>query len=101
MHERGLIVHEYNLERRIMMEKRKFKIVEVEVHSYSTDYTISDLGHSNVKNTMSPESFIHCIGAMFGKHLGDLKGLEFEVLVPGGALEDKSLELCGKTLYQK
>lgn len=80
------------------MEKRKFKIKDVEVHSFCTSFSISDLGHTNKQNAMSPEAFIHCIGALFGKHLEELKGLEFEILIPEGAREDGSLDLCGKKL---
>lgn len=66
------------------MEKRKFKIKNVEVGSFYTNFTISDLGHTNKQNAMSPEAFIHCIGALFGKKLEKLKGLEFEILIPSG-----------------
>ena len=82
------------------MEKRRFKIIGVEVHNFSTDFIISDLGHSNKKNAMSPEAFIHCIGTLFGKHLEEIKDLEFEIIVPGGA-EDETLNLCGEKLNGK
>lgn len=83
------------------MKTRKFKIIDVVVHNWSTDFTIKDLEHTNKQNEMSPEAFIHCIGNLFGKNLEEMEGLEFEILIPDNAKEDTSLNLCGVKLNGK
>ena len=82
------------------MIKRKFKITKVEVYNCSTSFDIIDLNHKNKKNLMSPQAFIHHIGALCGKKLEEIEGLEFEIIL----LEKKQkkifdpLSLCGKTI---
>lgn len=81
--------------------KRKFKITKVEVGSWHTEFSITDLEHDNKENSMSPEAFFHHIGGLCGKDLEKIKGLEFEVVLPidkAQKQKNDSLDLCGKVL---
>ena len=82
------------------MAKRKFKITQVEVGSWSTSFSITDMDHANSVNSMSPEAFFHHIGGLCGLSLGALRGFEFTVTLPGRikSKKDDPLTLCGKTI---
>lgn len=83
------------------MKKRKFKMTKAEVGNWNTDFSISDLEHKNNENSMSPQAFFHHIGELCGKNLGDIKGLEFEIILPGDEerkIDNDPLDLCGKTI---
>lgn len=79
---------------------RKFKIIEANAGSWHTTFSIKDLDHDNNENLMSPEAFFHHIGEMCGKHLDGIRGLEFEIILPGEEQDKKfdPLLLCGKTI---
>ena len=60
--------------------KKKFKITKAEVGSWSTNFSIVDV--DNPMQLMSPEAFIHYIGMLCGRHVGQMEGLTFSVVLP-------------------
>mgnify|MGYP001591397556 CR=1 FL=1 len=79
----------------------RFRIIEVRVHSFTTDFSIVDLDHENPQNCMALEGFIHHLGALCEQTLNAMNGLEFEVLLPQGAEAQgyDPLDLIGKTIH--
>lgn len=80
--------------------KRKFVVTRAEAGSWSTSFSIKDLGHNNPDNSMGPEAFFHHIGGLVGRSLEGIQGLEFEVVLKGRAQKKNfdPLSLCGKTI---
>ena len=83
------------------MIKRKFKIENVEIASWHTDFSVKDLDHSNKENEMSPECFFHHLMELCGKSLDEMEGFEFEVILPIDSLKDDketSVNMCGQVI---
>ncbi len=83
------------------MKSFKFKVTKVEVGSWTTSFSIKNLGHANEENSMSATAFFHHLGGLCGKELSEIKGLEFEIILPVDETLKKSfdpLDLCGKTI---
>ena len=58
-----------------------FQVSGIEVHSWSTYFTIKSLSHENESNAMSPEAFFHHLGHLCGKELDEIEGLKFSVII--------------------
>jgi len=61
------------------MKAINFKITGIEVHGFSTEFTITENGDSGT--AMSPQAMIHTIGEHAGLSLKEIEGLEFTVII--------------------
>jgi hypothetical protein len=58
--------------------KQMFVIKDIQIHSYTTDFTLSTDGESDA---FSPEVLLHKIAKMAGKNVSRCAGLKFEIIV--------------------
>jgi hypothetical protein len=65
--------------------RRRFRIADVELKSFSTDFTLCVLDDPNPAILMSPAGMLHHLGVLVGREFAASKGLEFTVEITDSA----------------